>query len=517
MIAVASLCLTAGVARASQILNVTNFTLQTPAWPGTSFNSGTDFYYRQTRADGLSYRSYGTCEAARTYNSDMSRWQLGSGAHKGGKGIDLTSNPATHQGAVAEYLLEEDKLDFIGIRLGWQINQTVTLGQNMPAVSIQICDGPVYYLESATLASNRAASVSLPNPGTCDSEHRSVRVASACASDYCPEETFIWTETSLRVIQVRSDWVMSSERQDGGQLMVGFNWQLVCGPATSCPLDERWVDHTQIVSLDEAGNPDKIDSSWRYDGGDKQYQIHTIRPAWQQWQREHDGSITGLLAPTWRIDGSVHEAWIAAATEAATLTQEWDHLTLEPNQTRANWQGLAYLSRLDAVNATNFALPGWADWSAGFFVAGRLRDIWGEWSNLSEIFFCQGQSCQTTATPASAATWLASVSVNDATPEASYVAWQNIAGTNWDGWQVVINGQSIPAENTRLDSWGQVRLASRLVTREAMAIKLIDSSGNIIDEATLEPLGAPLSWVRQTHTKAWKGKYVASLSTDFAQ
>lgn len=288
------------------------------------------------------------------------------------------------------YTLDDDQLDFAGFAFQYKVEKYGAYKKmKAPLFHISVCDDrPIAF------SADDNGRVSLPNPGTCDVNHRQIKItlikpAFNNANDYALIKFYSFTFNILD--QVISDPAVV-RRLDGQEFATVHGETIICQD-TICPVNVG--DYISVGDVDENGVMLSI-AEWTNDQYEyNYYRTDRIKVNIQQVTAENDGGISILFAnDKFYNHNRLRDVVLGISQNADDLLTSWPNVHQLEETAREDLGGYSYLSPTQGWQVANFPADASLDWRQGFYLSVRLRDVWGQYTSSSQIYFCRHYRCE---------------------------------------------------------------------------------------------------------------------------
>lgn len=417
----------------------------------------------------------------------------------------------------AAHKLEENEKDFAYFTFQYKITNSLSVSANRPIMKMAICGQQYQFVlekydvpglaQSAFFTDDQTGwtRVILANPGTCQgySEIR-WQMWEGSATDVTRIKLRGFSFSEAKVYPDDEIWLQGDAEQElalisGTAILArGQKIRLANNDWLAPDLKVGTLVNDEIVALLPLANFLTAENS-------------PEKPVITALLKETDHSLSGLaILPA---GGRLQRLVLAVAANKESLENDWQNQTWLENDFLANYQNIPYLSNVDGGQTFHLPAASDLDWQSGFYFAAKVQNLEQRWSGLSNIWFCQAQTC--TALESSAAPILQLqtllmpgemrptgkiVLVNTARAE---IALENWRLRNQDAEVIELYGKLASGASFTLEP-----PAADWLLPEGGEIYLDNPQGELQDKFVYPDLAAGFSWQKDLITQDWKAVYV---------
>ncbi len=294
--------------------------------------------------------------------------------------ITLSTNYET----AFEFELTEEQSEFAYLTFDYVMALYSKIsGENLPRAKVTICgEEPIYFNESEMY---KGGTIRMKNPGSCVEGSRLIRVE-MIIHDQSEYLLMFFDQLNLQEVARRPGEVITAVTRETGEELVLRTEEEILGRGAEIVIAENdWEKEGLYLELWRGGSAPEawLDLAELAETNQVMAGSSLTFVNWEKRAGELWGSGVG------EAEVKVAGLELVAVNDWMVLQGEWDELA----KLRVN----EVVDEEDSEGGErNWKISGVSEeqWQAGFYLAGRLSDYLGNLSPLSEIWFCQAESCR---------------------------------------------------------------------------------------------------------------------------
>lgn len=423
---------------------------------------------------------------------------------------------------IVEHQLEEEELDFAYLSFKYKMSNFRPQDANYPALRLDLCGQTDYLVleksepktESVMskindLTSNWAEVV-LPNPGTCDLENRKLKLSLTSTRRNKPFALrffdFAFNQIKIRV----DDEVNLQATAETKIALIAGEEILEKGEKIGLARDD-WAKNNLAVGTLKNGEVVATEKLANFLLAEN---LPEINLEINNLVFEEDLSLSGRA--TFSSQEKLKEIEIGVTEEIDQLTGSWEKVAKIKNDYQTEFKTTHYVSVINGWQTFHLPEAINLDQEKGFFIAARATNWEKQFSQLSNIYFCQNLSCEEVTTPEKDFLQMQKIFFSTETQNGylelinsgtETIALENYFLTNQEASELPLTGSLLPGEARKV-FWSK---ENNFLTRENGKIFLYQKNetedNQLKEEFTYTNLEQPLSWWKNTNTNDWKKVY----------
>lgn len=413
------------------------------------------------------------------------------------------------------HTLEIDELDFAYLSFEYKISDYDFDYPNHPILKVHLCGvGNYVILENHDAVTHNLflsendgwQKIILPNPRSCQKNSRGLTVEMVKQSDKKMPTAIKIRNFSFADWQILpTDEVKIQSNNEEELILINQNWEEVARGKELQIASDDWqndkikvgvitdgeiVGHTELTSKLLKENLEKV-----------KLKIEKIG-------RDDDDNLSAQV--TYESEERLRTIEFGTSTNKTGLEKNWLGLERWESDYAANYNGINYVSLTDGWQTMHLPYTQDLDWNGGFYVGARAKDWHKRWSKLSNVFFCQNNSCSEVDSP-TITVQLRQIYKNEAATK-NEVKIVNAGKEEiiLDGWKLSNQEAETVALAGTLSAEGEltVTVTAEWLKQSNGEIYLYDEIDVLQDSWTYTLLSPNYAWQKNFRTGEWKEIYV---------
>lgn len=421
-----------------------------------------------------------------------------------------------------EHLLEEEELDFAYFSFKIKNSNFRPQDVNYPIMRLDLCGKTDYLvweksepngekvMSNINNLTTNWTEVILPNPGTCDSENRTLKLSLTDVRRNKPLAVRFF-DLAFNQVRVRVDDEISLQATSGAKIALTAGEEILeTGEKIRIARDDWKKNELAIGTIKD----EEIVATEKLADFLLTENLPEINLEINNLVFENDFSLSGRA--TFASQEKLKEIEIGVTDEISQLTGSWEKVSKLKNDYQAEFKTTHYVSVINGWQTFHLPEAIALNQENGFFIAARAVNWEKQTSKLSNIYFCQNLSCSEVETPEKDFLQLQKIFfatadkngylelINQGTEE---INLENYFLTNQEAEELSLTGLVLPGETKKV-FWSQ---ENNFLHRENGAVflyqKMQNNEQKLSEEFAYTNIKAPFSWWKNTNTNDWKKVY----------